>query len=67
MGRKLIDQKELLKKLLFVYKEEHNETDTLKREYTQCGLIEAMLVVVGMDTAETVERGDLTNDETTCV
>ena len=57
MGRKLIDQEQLTDKLWRLMEE---DTD----KGMQCGLLQAILVATLMDTAETVERGDIPYDET---
>ena len=65
MAKKYIDQEETLNKLksLFDDAEENNK----ESRAIQNGIMQAMLVVILMDTAEAVERGNVPNDETTCV
>lgn len=57
MGTKYIKQEELTNKLWKLI------ADTESREQ-QAGLLQAVLVATLMDTAETVERGDVEHDET---
>lgn len=52
MGRKLIDQEELIGKLWRLIKDDDNKD-------MQAGILQAILVATLMDTAETVERGDV--------
>ena len=52
MGRKFIDQQVLLEKLWAILKDESNKD-------MQAGIMQAILVATLIDTAETVERGDV--------
>lgn len=56
MGKKYIDQEALVNKLWKVMEDDNNKD-------MQCGLLQAILVAKLMDTAETVERGDVEYDE----
>lgn len=65
MAKKYIDQEETLNKLKFLFDDaEGTNKESLA---IQNGIMQAMLVVILMDTAEAVERGNVPNDETTCV
>ena len=65
MAKKYIDQEETLNKLKFLFDDaEGNNKESLA---IQNGIMQAMLVVILMDTAEAVEKGNVPNDETTCV
>lgn len=59
-GTKWIDRDKLVQRLWGIIGEDKNKD-------TQAGVMQAILVATLMDTAETVERGDVEYDETDCI